>query len=603
MVVGERGHYSIAASTNNHYSKPEKAVENDQTADKVQITAATADNIVQEVLKEVIDSILTSPESPEFASNLDDFTTPMDLTNDDLFASDFNRNLFGARMVEKGSSSSLLLEAYKIYTLFWCKELIYLNKELEKATSNDDSYMHIIMSFDENRVHFELILAIIVYSSTHPSLDDGLTKHIMEMTSLLSDGISSILDRRLLPKHHIIIMQAIISIIKTNIDSSDFKDNNDAHDLDLKLINCSIGHGRLLASFDSLKEGIKHIQRTLVIIHDFYLKYTDKYQDKEHLSSAFFIVFEMLDKKIKKSKSEDMTSYYISLKESYIIEYMEIFTPLLGDSSDVIHHCKYLLASTVYMPSNRLVESIAILNDLYITINDSNAMYWDVVSSLALCHYQNNEYDRAKVLYMEALDHKKSLDDNSEDNILAIAPLLLSIGHIYYDEALIDEAKGYYEEAYALVKKLLGSDHVFVVNIMISVANCFMTNCDYDSAHRIIYRIVGKRKSSKKGNEQIDNELINAIIKLHKIYINQYKSDSSRYKMLIEQVLDMLTILLNDDDNDILLQARKEYKAVSSESTLLKRLSLPLKGIGNNDEIIEKNGRRKSMFDNIPFRP
>jgi hypothetical protein len=60
-----------------------------------------------------------------------------------------------------------------------------------------------------------------------------------------------------------------------------------------------------------------------------------------------------------------------------------------------------------------------------------------------------------------------------------MATILNSLGHVYYDQVQIDAAKGYYEEAYTIVKKLLGSDHIFVINIMISVANCFMTNCDY----------------------------------------------------------------------------------------------------------------------------
>ena len=187
-----------------------------------------------------------------------------------------------------------------------------------------------------------------------------------------------------------------------------------------------------------------------------------------------------------------------------------------------------------------------------------------------------------------------------------------------------------------IVKKLLGNDHIFVINIMISVANCFMTNCDYDSAHKIFYRIVGKRKDNtnttntlrnsssndisirSSSNDTIDPELITSIVKLHKIYINQYKNDSSRYKMLIEQVLDMLKILLNDDDNNsILIQAKKEYRVVSNgeSSSILKRLSLPLSGTitttSNTTSTEEKakgtsdkKGTRKSMFDNIqlPFR-
>jgi len=286
------------------------------------------------------------------------------------------------------------------------------------------------------------------------------------------------------------------------------------------------------------------------------------------------------------------------------------------------------------MSSNRYIESIAILNDLYITSNDNDTKYWDIVTNLASCHYHRKEYDRARLLYMKALDHKKSLGDNSEDNLSSIASILNSLGHVYYDQVQIDAAKGYYEEAYKIVKKLLGNDHIFVINIMISVANCFMTNCDYDSAHKIFYRIVGKRKdntsplrstrsisndiiirsSSSSSNDTIDSELIISIVKLHKIYINQYKNDSSRYKMLIEQVLDMLKILLNDDDsNSILIQAKKEYRVVSNgeSSSILKRLSLPLTGTTTTTTTEEKpkttndkKGTRKSMFDNIqlPFR-
>ena len=623
LIVGEKGHYHIAASNKDkltesaHIDMSDNLTNRDVKTDSE--TLVNSSDIVKEVLIEILDSIDTidtidivdsineADNVSVLASNVDDeCINPIEGANDDMLISDFNRNLLGTMMmVEQGaSSSSSLFEAYKVYTLFWCKELVELNDLL---VNSNDSYVHVLMSFDENRVHFELVLAILVQASRESSIEDNLYQHILQMASILSRNISDILSRRMLPKHLIIIMQSIINMLKGHIDSSVDVDVV----VELQLIDMCLHHGNLLQSVESLKEGIKHMQRTLTVIYDFYSKYPDKYLDKTHLSSAFFLIFDLLDKKISKSqKSRDMAMYYLGLKESYIVEFIEIFTPILGIESERLRDCRYQIAATIYIPSSRYAESISILNDLHISCNDSDPKYWDIVCNLASCHYESKEYERAKELYMKALNVKKSINDDSKENQSSIASILNSLGHVYYDQVLIDEAKGYYEEAYMIVKKLLGTGHIFVINIMISIANCFMTNCDYDSAHKIFYRIVGKR-STNTSNDQLDNELVTSLVKLHKIFINQFRNDKDKYKLLIEQVLDMLKILLDDDNNSILVQAKKEYRSVLSGESILRRLSgssssssSDRKTLDEEKNINEKKVQRKSLLDNIniPFR-
>ena len=317
LLVTEAGHYYVAGS------EKDKFLEHTSTSNNVTIKDDTinADGIVQEVLSEVIDSILhisgingisgisgindeSCNNSPVASSNLDDITNPIDITNDDILASDFNRNLIGSVMIEKGASSLHILEAYKVYTLFWCKELVNLNEMLNNINSNA-SYIHVLMAFDDNRVHFEVVLAIIVTCSYQRITDNDQYHHVLAMASILSAGINNILSKRMLAKHHINITKAIVSILKDYVDSSKKINNNnnkddddDTNGIELQLINCSLSHGSLLLSVDSLKEGIKHMQRTIVIVYDLYSKHPNEYQDKAHLSSAFFIIFEMLDKKV-----------------------------------------------------------------------------------------------------------------------------------------------------------------------------------------------------------------------------------------------------------------------------------------------------------------
>jgi tetratricopeptide (TPR) repeat protein len=253
------------------------------------------------------------------------------------------------------------------------------------------------------------------------------------------------------------------------------------------------------------------------------------------------------------------------------------------------------------MTNKRYAESISILNDLYITSNDNESIYCDIMFNLASCHYEMKEYDRSKILYMKALEKKRATGDDSELNLSSIASILNSLGHIYYDQVQIDAAKIAYEEAYSIVKRLLGSDHIFVINIMTSIANCNIINCDYDTAHKIFYRISNKLKD-KNMNDQIDSELVNSIIKLQKVYLYQYSNDKNRYKLLIEQVLLMLENLLDKYD-PIVIQAKKDYKTVSNEGSFIKRLSLPSKT--NTNTNVEENQndkiKRKSMFESIPF--
>ena len=304
LLVTEAGHYYVATNEKDKFL--EHAVTSTTSNNTIDVTIkddnVSADGIVHEVLSEVIDSILhineSNTNSPLASSNLDDITNPIDITNDDVLASAFNRNLIGSLMIEKGATSIQVLEAYKVYTLFWCKELVNLNEMLNNINSNA-SYIHVLMAFDDNRVHFELVLAIIVTCSNQRINDSNLYHHILAMASILSAGINNILSKRMLAKHHINITKSIVSILKDYIDSSKKSNNNDNNnEIESQLINCSLSHGSLLLSVDSLKEGIKHMQKTIVAIYDFYSKYPNEYQDKAHLSSAFFIIFEMLDRKV-----------------------------------------------------------------------------------------------------------------------------------------------------------------------------------------------------------------------------------------------------------------------------------------------------------------
>lgn len=594
IIFGERGQFHIATS----YGDSSKSCE--LTTSTNIINSPNIDlnltDIVQDVLFDLIDSIISNNVASPLSSPSDEFGFK------DFSVSDFNGNIFG-NMMTKHTMSTILLESYKVYTLFWCKELVNLSTKL---TNSNDSIIHILMSFDENRVHFELILAIIVeFANGQSNTDSCFFDHIILMVTILSSNANSVLSRRLLPKHHTVVIQSIIYIFRVYIESKNncFEGGNDTNivDVELKYIDCSLGLGELLHSFDSLKEGIKHMQKTISAIYDFYSKYPDLFKEKSHLSTAFFCIFKLLDRKIKKSqRNKEMILYYLGLKESYIIEYIEIFTSILGEQSDIIRECRFQLATSVFMMNKRYTESISILNELYITSNESVPIYCDVIFNLASCHYEVKEYDRAKILYMKALEKKRATGDDSELNLSSIASILNSLGHIHYDQVQIDAAKIAYEEAYSICKRLLGSDHIFVINIMTSIANCNMTNCDYDNAHKIFYRISNKLKD-KKLNDQIDAELVHSIIKLHKVYLYQYSNDKNRYKLLIEQVLDMLNNLLDQND-PIIIQAKKDYKAVINEGGFIRRLSLPSKSTNTNiDENQNEKNKRKSMFESIPF--